>query len=67
MGQIRWFRVTIVVLISLCLIGLVTFWEAKNNPLNNVDVDLALKGCAVNFSPDGSYEIIPFNDQKCPK
>ena len=65
MSEIRWFRVTILTIISLCLIGLFTFWEAKNNPLNNVD--LALKGCAVKFEPNGSYEIIPFNDQRCPK
>jgi len=45
----------------------VNYWKAQNDPLNKIDIDLALQGCVVNFSPDGSSEVIPFGDKRCPK
>jgi len=67
MAEIRWFRIAIAALIGLAILAIVTFWQVKNNAANNVDVDLALKGCSVIFAPDGSYEVIKFGDPRCPK
>ena len=67
MAEIRWIRVAIAALIGLAILAAVTFWQAQNNPVNNVDVDLVVPGCVVTFAPDGSSEIIPFGDARCPK
>lgn len=67
MIQIRWLRIAIAAAIGLAILAAVSFWQAQNNPVNNVDVDLALQGCAVVYAPDGSYEVIPFDDARCPK
>jgi len=67
MSEIRWFRVIIAFLICAAILMGVNYWKAQNDPLNKIDIDLALQGCAVNFSPDGSSEVIPFGDKRCPK
>ena len=67
MAEIRWIRVAIAALSGLAILAAVTFWQAQNNPVNNVDVDLVVPGCVVTFAPDGSSEIIPFGDARCPK
>ena len=67
MAEIRWIRIAIAALLGLAILAAVTFWQAQNNPVNNVDVDLVVPGCIVNFAPDGSSEIIPFGDARCPK
>jgi ABC-type Fe3+-siderophore transport system permease subunit len=65
MAEIRWFRVAIAAAIGLAILAAVTYWQAQQNPLNDVDIDLAMKGCAVVYAPDGSYEVIPFGDPRC--
>ena len=67
MAEIRWFRVIIAFLIGSAILAAVTYWQAQNNPLSKINIDLALQGCAVNFSPDGSSEVIPFGDPRCPR
>jgi hypothetical protein len=67
MAEIRWFRIAIAALIGLLILAAVSFWQAKSDPVNNVDVDLALQGCIVKFSPNGESEIIKFGDARCPK
>ena len=67
MAEIRWFRIAIAAAIGLAILAAVTFWQAQNNPVNNVDVELALQGCIIQFLPDGSSEVIPFGDARCPK
>jgi len=67
MAEIRWFRVAIAALIGLVILAIATYWQAQKNPVNNVDVDLALQGCAVVYAPNGSYEVIPFGDPRCVK
>jgi hypothetical protein len=65
MTEIRWFRIAIAAAIGLAILAAVTFWQAQHNPVNNVD--LVVPGCVVNFAPDGSSEIIPFGDSRCPQ
>ena len=67
MAEIRWVRVIIAFLICAAILLGFKYWEAQNDPLSKIDIDLALQGCAVNFSPDGSSEIIKFGDARCPK
>ncbi len=67
MAEIRWFRVAIAALIGLLILAAVSFWQAKSDPVNNVDVDLALQGCIVQFAPNGDMKVIPFDDPRCPK
>ena len=67
MAQIRWIRVAIVAAIGLTILAAVTFWQAQNNPMNDTDIDLSVPGCIVKFAPDGSSEVIPFGDTRCPK
>jgi hypothetical protein len=67
MAEIRWFRIAIAALIGLAILAILSYWQAQNNPVNNVDVDLALQGCIVKFSPNGESEIIKFGDPRCPK
>jgi len=67
MAEIRWLRIAIAALIMLAMLAAFTYWQAQNNPMNDVDIDLALQGCAVNFVPNGSYEVIKFGDPRCPK
>ena len=67
MAEIRWTRVIIAFLIGSVILAALTFWQAKNDPLNNVDIDLFLEGCSYIFKPDGSYEVIKFGDPRCPK
>ena len=65
MTEIRWGRIAIAAVIMLAILAALSFWQAKNNAVNDVDVDLALQGCAVVYSPNGSYEVIPFGDPRC--
>jgi hypothetical protein len=67
MEDVRWFRVAIAALIGLAILAAVTFWQAQQNPVNDVDVDLALQGCIVKFAPNGESEVIKFGDARCPK
>ncbi len=67
MAEIRWGRIAIAALIGLAILAIATYWQAHQNPVNNVDVDLALQGCAVVYAPDGSYEVIKFGDPRCVK
>lgn len=67
MTEIRWFKVAIAAVIGLAILAIATYWQAQQNPVNNVDVDLALQGCAVVYAPDGSYEVIPVGDPRCAK
>lgn len=67
MAEIRWIRVAIAALIGLAILAAVTFWQAQNNPINDTDIDLSVPGCSVKFAPDGSSEVIPFGDPRCPK
>ena len=67
MAEIRWLRVAIAAVIMLAIIAVVTFWQVRNNPMNATDIDLSVPGCIVRFSPDGSSEVIPFGDMRCPK
>ncbi len=67
MTEIRWVRVAIAALIGLVILAIATYWQAQQNPVNNVDVDLALQGCAVIYAPNETSEIIPFGDLRCPK
>lgn len=67
MAQIRWIRVAIATVIMFAIFAAVTYFQAKNNPINNTDIDLVVPGCIVKFAPDGSSEIIPFGDTRCPK
>lgn len=67
MIQIRWIRIAIAAAIGLAILAAVSFWQVQQNPVNDIDVDLALQGCAVNFAPDGSYEVIKFGDPRCVK
>ncbi len=39
MAQIRWIRVAIAAVILVAILAAVTYWQAQNNPVNNVDVD----------------------------
>lgn len=66
MAEIRWLRIAIAALLGLAILAAVSFWQAKNNPVNNTDIDLAL-GCAVIYSPNGSSEVIRFGDERCAK
>ncbi|MBD2319953.1 hypothetical protein [Phormidium tenue] len=45
----------------------IAYFTAKNDPLNNVDIDLFLEGCSYIFKPDGSYDVVKFGDPRCPK
>jgi hypothetical protein len=65
--QINWLKVLIATAIGLAMIAAFTFWQAQNDPLNSVDVDLALQGCIVKFAPNGEMTVIPFGDARCPK
>ena len=67
MAEIRWFRIAIAAAIGLAILAAVTFWQAQNNPVNDIDVDVALQGCIVQFAPNGDMTVIPFGDARCPK
>lgn len=67
MIQIRWLRIAIAALIGLVILAIATYWQAQQNPVNDVDIDLALQGCSVIFAPDGSYEVVKFGDPRCPQ
>jgi hypothetical protein len=67
MAEIQWFRIAIATVIGLTILAAVTFWQAQQNPINDVNIDLRVPGCIVTFSPDGSSEVIPFGDARCPK
>ena len=67
MAEIRWTRVAISALLMLAIFAAVTYWQAQNNPVSNVDVDFALQGCIVQFAPNGDMTVIPFGDPRCPK
>jgi hypothetical protein len=54
-------------LIGLAILAAVTYWQAQNNPVNDTDIDLSVPGCIVTFAPDGSSEVVPFGDPRCPK
>jgi hypothetical protein len=53
--------------IGLAILATASYWQAQQNPVNDTDIDLIVPGCVVNFAPDGSSEVIPFGDAKCPK
>lgn len=65
MVEIRWVRIAIATMIGFAILMIGSYWQAQQNSLNNVDVDLALQGCAVVYAPNGSYEVIPFGDPRC--
>ena len=65
--NINWLKVLAAVVIGLAAIAALTYWQAQQNPLNDVDVDLGLQGCIVQFAPNGDMTVIPFNDPRCPK
>ena len=67
MAQIRWIRVAIATVILLATLAAVIYWQAQQNPINATDIDLIVPGCIVKFAPDGSSEVIPFGDPRCPK
>jgi len=67
MAEIRWGRIAIAAFIGLAILAISTYWQAQNSPVNDVDIDLALQGCAVVYAPNGSYEVIPFGDPRCVK
>ena len=67
MAQIRWIRVAIATVIIVAILAVATYLQAKNNPVNDTDIDLSVPGCIVKFAPDGSSEVIPFGDTRCPK
>ena len=67
MAQIRWIRVTIATVIIVSILAVATYLQAKNNPVSDTDIDLSVPGCIVKFAPDGSSEVIPFGDTRCPK
>jgi hypothetical protein len=67
MTQIRWIRVAIAALIIVAILAVATYLQAKNNPVNDTDIDLIVPGCIVKFAPAGSREVIPFGDPRCPK
>ena len=63
MDTIRWFRVilsTVFILLGLAFGSY--FYIQKYHP-----TQITFEGCAVNFAPDGSSEIIKFGDPRCPK
>jgi hypothetical protein len=67
MAEIRWVRIAIAALIGLAILAAVTYWQAQQNPINDVSIDLSVPGCIVKFAPDGSSEIVSFGDPRCPK
>ena len=67
MAQIRWIRVAIATVIIVAILAVATYLQAKNNPVSDTDIDLSVPGCIVKFAPDGSSEVIPFGDTRCPK
>jgi len=67
MSEIRWIRVAITTLIGLAILAVVTYWQAQNNPINDTDIDLSVPGCIVKVAPNGSSEVIPFGDARCPQ
>ena len=67
MTEIRWFRIAIAALIGLAILAAASFWQAQQNPINDTDIDLSVPGCIVTFAPDGSSEVVPFGDPRCPK
>ena len=63
MNTIRWVRVilsTVFILLGLAFGSY--FYIQKYHP-----TPIAFEGCAVNFAPDGSSEVIRFGDARCPK
>ena len=60
-------EIAIAAVVLLVLLAAVTFWQAQNNPVNNVDIDLMMQGCIVKFAPDGSSEVVKFGDARCQK
>jgi hypothetical protein len=62
MNTIRWFRVILSVVFILLGLAFGSYFYIKEHP-----TPIAFDGCAVNFSPDGSSEVILFGDPRCPK
>jgi hypothetical protein len=62
--QPNWLKIFIAIAIGLALIAAVSFWQFQQN-LD--EVAIAPLGCIVRFSPDGTSEIIPFGDVRCPQ
>jgi len=60
----QWIRVILSTLFGLALIAAVTYWQIQDK---QIDVEEIAPGCIVRFSPDGSSEIIPFGDKRCPQ
>ena len=65
--QFNWAKVLTATAIGFVMIIAFRFWQAKNDPLNSIDMDLALQDCIVKFSPNGEMDVIPFGDPRCPK
>ena len=65
--QFNWVKVLIATAIGFAMIIAFKFWQAKNDPLNSIDMNLALQGCIVKFAPSGEMTVIPFGDARCPK
>ena len=59
---IRWLRVIFSVAIGLIAIAFLSFQYVKDAQKIGLDI-----GCIVRFSPDGTSEIIPFGDVRCPQ
>ena len=69
MTQIRWKRVAIATVVLFAIFAAVSFWQVQNDPVNDtdIDIDLIVPGCIVKFAPDGSSQVVPFGDARCPK
>ena len=62
MTEIRWIRVGIAI-----AIGFVIYLAASYIYIQSQATSITLEGCAINFRPDGSSEIIKNGDVRCPK
>ena len=62
MAEIRWVRVAIAAVILLIAIATGIYFYIQFQP-----TPIIFEGCAVNFSPDGTSEVIKFGDARCPK
>jgi len=62
--QTNWLKIFLAVAIGLAILAAVSYWQAQQN-LD--EIMIAPQGCIVRFAPDGSSEIIPFGDKRCPQ
>ena len=62
---VRWIRVILSALFVVMAIAAVSYWHIQD--AKQIDVGMIASGCIVRFAPDGTSEIIPFGDPKCPQ